>query len=327
MTRPTLKTIAEQTGLAVTTISRALADDPKIAQKTRTKVALAAKAIGYVPDRAAQHLRTGKTKVISLILDPHQEMLNFGNSLIIGLTQGLKESGYHLNITPHFAGGDLNSPVEYIVRNKLADGILFSRTEPFDERVRFLQEQNIPFVTHGQTEFSQPHAFVDYDNEAFSAQATETLHRLGAKNITIILPPKNFTFYQHLRYGFIKTARALGIEVFITEQINLDSSRDEIKAWAIEQAQKENRPDGFICPGEASYLAIMDAYRSMGLTHGNDYHAVVKASSDLLEQIDPSVELIHEDIILTGEKMAEYLLAAMAGSAVDSLQWLQRIKS
>jgi hypothetical protein len=62
--RATLRTLAQATGLAATTISRALANDPRIAAQTRALVAEAALAHGYMPDRAAQRLRTGRTKVI-----------------------------------------------------------------------------------------------------------------------------------------------------------------------------------------------------------------------------------------------------------------------
>ena len=109
--RPTQKTIAELTGLAVTTVSRALQGDPKIALSTREQVAKVADEIGYVPDRAAQRLRTGKTKVISLILNPHDEILGFSNSLIAGLSQALKGSDYHLTIMPSFAEDDEMDPI------------------------------------------------------------------------------------------------------------------------------------------------------------------------------------------------------------------------
>ena len=86
-TRPTLRTLAADTGFAVATVSRALAKDPKIAESTRQTVAEAAERLGYVPDRAAQRLRTGRTNVISFILEPHDEMLAFGSMMIAGLIQ------------------------------------------------------------------------------------------------------------------------------------------------------------------------------------------------------------------------------------------------
>jgi Bacterial regulatory proteins, lacI family len=61
--RPTLKTIAEATGFAVATVSRALKDAPDIGEETKRRVREAAERLGYRQNRAAVRLRTGKTNV------------------------------------------------------------------------------------------------------------------------------------------------------------------------------------------------------------------------------------------------------------------------
>ncbi|MEN8896175.1 MAG: LacI family DNA-binding transcriptional regulator [Yoonia sp.] len=66
--KPTLKTIALMSGLAVPTVSRALNDAPDIGAKTKELVRKIAADIGYVPNRAGVRLRTGRTNVISLVI-------------------------------------------------------------------------------------------------------------------------------------------------------------------------------------------------------------------------------------------------------------------
>ena len=210
--RPTQQTIADLTGLAVTTVSKALRQDTRISQKTRELVERVAREIGYVPDRAALRLRTGKTHIISLILDPHNEILGFGNSMVSGIVEALQGTAYHLNITPHFTDGDGMEPVVEIVRNGLADGLIFSRTRALDARVRFLNEARFPFVTHGRTEFVEPHCYVDYDNEAFAYEAAKHLVSKGCSRLSILLPLAEFTFYQHMRYGFMRAVRETGVD-------------------------------------------------------------------------------------------------------------------
>ncbi len=309
--KPTQKTIAEITGLAVTTVSRALQGDEKIAQATRLRVNKVAEDIGYVPDHAAQRLRTGKTKVVSLILDPHKEILGFGNSLITGLAHALAETDYHLNVTPQFLGGDPIEPVEYIVRNKLADGIIFSRTRPFDERVRFLREHSFPFTTHGRTEFGYQHSYVDYDNEKFAYESVLRLMQKGRRRICVILPPSHFTFHQHLNYGYMRAIRQEGLECYKPEGISLDSDMPEIFEWAQTIARTADAPDGFICPGETSFLAIANGYRQAGKGRGRDFNAVVKSSSQTLHQIDPHIDNISEDIQEAGALLGANLLKTM----------------
>ena len=63
--KPTLRTIAGMTGLNVTTISRALNNAPELSQETRERVQKIAAEIGYVPDRTALRLKTGRTHVVN----------------------------------------------------------------------------------------------------------------------------------------------------------------------------------------------------------------------------------------------------------------------
>ena len=53
MKQPTLKMIAERTGYAVTTVSKALHDAPNIGAKTKKYIQDVAKEVGYQPDRPA----------------------------------------------------------------------------------------------------------------------------------------------------------------------------------------------------------------------------------------------------------------------------------
>ncbi len=306
--RPTQKTIAKLAGLAVTTVSRALAGDPKIARSTRDHVAKVAASVGYMPDRAAQRLRTGKTKLISLILDPHPEILGFGNSLIVGVTAALRDTGYHLNITPHFTDNNAAEPVHHIVRNRLADGVIFSRTEPFDDRVQFLMENEFPFTCHGRTEFSAPHASVDFDNVAFARLAVERLASKGARSICMILPQPHLTFSNHLRYGAQQAASATGVDVLFPDDISLDDTPAKIEHWAREFRSTRPDIDGFVCAGEASCLSISAGYAGQPLPH-----FVVKDTSPFMAQINPNADRIFEDIELAGRTLGERLLTQLEG--------------
>ncbi len=319
--KPTLKTIAEMTGLAVTTISRALGDDPHIARETRLRVQQAAAQIGYLPDRAAQRLRTGRTNVISLVLDPHEEILGYGTSMIRGMSAALRGTQYHLVITPHFSDTPQIDPVTHIVRNRMADGILFSRTEPADERVKFLVETGFPFVCHGRTELATPHPYVDYDNYAFTYRATKKLIASGCRRPFIILPPERFTFAQHMRHGFMTAIREEGVGFEIASGITLDSKADDVRDHVAARLARAEPPDGFICGGEVSAMAVMSAAHDLGLEIGCDVRLVAKQTSGLFDQVRPRIETIYEDLSEAGSLMAALLLKRIAGKTpVEELQ-------
>ncbi|MEP9398501.1 LacI family transcriptional regulator [Mesorhizobium sp. KR2-14] len=322
--KPTLRTIAELTGLAVTTVSRALGGAPQIALETRQKVQRVAEEIGYLPDRAAQRLRTGRTNVITLVLDPHEEILGFSTSLIRGLTEALRNTAYHLVVTPHFANAPSTDPVRHIMRNRMADGIVFSRTEPFDERVKLLLEHDFPFVCHGRTELGTPHPYVDFDNYSFSYEATKRLIGSGRKRLAIIMPPRRFTFFQHVQYGFMSAVRESGVSFELAEGVDLDSSAADIQAQVFQRLGEPNPPDGYVCGGEVSALAVMAAISDRGLNPGRDIGIVAKRTSGLFNLVRPQIDTIYEDITDAGWQMGRALLAAIAGRDPNELQILQK---
>jgi LacI family transcriptional regulator len=306
--RPTLRTLAAETGFAVATVSRALANDPKIAESTRETVAAAARRLGYVPDRAAQRLRTGRTKVISLILDPHHEILGFTNELIEGITGYLTGTGFHLTVFPQTSVEDALTQIQHVVRNNLADGVIFSRTRKDDSRARFLLDRGFPFACHGRTELPMPHPFVDFDNEAFAYAAATRLAEGGARRLCLISPPQVFTFSGHLRAGVRRVAEERGLSFEVPEHLSIDSPPEQVSAWA---EALDPVPDGFVFPGEVSFLATSAGLRRRGLARGRDYNAVVKVSSSLLSLIDPETDRIFEDIRKAGRLLGETVLAAI----------------
>lgn len=325
--KPTLRTIAELTGLAVPTVSRALANAPQISQDTRDIVRKVADEVGYLPDRAALRLKTGRTNVISLLLDAHEEILGFGTSMLRGLTIALGGTPYHVIVTPNFDVASPVDPVQFILHNRLADGIIFTRTEPFDPRVRLLLEKGFPFVTHGRTEFSTPHAFVDFDNSAFAYEATHRLIDKGRKKAMIILPPKRLMFGQHLLHGFMRAVREAGIEHEIAEGVTLDSTAGEIRDFVKRRMGEPDAPDAFVCSGEVSALATIAGLNDRGLVHGREFDIVAKQTSRLLSEIYPGVETIYEDLAAAGETMGKLLMRQISGEAPEKLQILQPFQS
>ncbi|AUH33302.1 LacI family transcriptional regulator [Paracoccus tegillarcae] len=322
--RVTLRTIAGETGLAVTTVSRALSNDPRIAQSTRTLVTETALRLGYVPDRAAQRLRTGRTKVIQILLNLDHEFLSFTHEMIGGLSEVLSGTGYSVTLFPDILDRDRLTGVRQIVDGRLGDGVIFNRTEPFDPRVRYLTEQGFPFVCHGRTQFTSPHPFVDYDNEAFARLAVERLLDKGRRRMLIILPGEKYSFAHHLRWGAVAAARAAGVSIEMPDDITLDSPQDQTLGWLKARLAQSDRPDGIICVGEIAAMTALAAIQDCGLRVGQDIDVVAKQASDVFDLLRPRIDIFAEDLRQTGRDMGEVLLRSMAGEDPARLQVLHQ---
>jgi LacI family transcriptional regulator len=319
--RPTLRTIAEASGFAVTTVSRALAGDEKIARSTRDEVNRIARQIGYVPDRAAQRLRTGKTNVIALVLSPHEEIIGFRGSMIAGLQQAVAGTPYHITMAPYEGDADPMVPIRHIVRNRLADGIVFSGTQPDDPRVSWLGEQDFPFVSHGRTDGTLPHAWCDYDNAAFARLAVKRLQERGRKRLLLIPPQPNRTYARHMREGFDEAVAAQGLSGMLAPGLTLSTRPVELQQGAARLA-REAGIDGFICPGEVAAMAVLAGLQDDGLRIGQDVDVLAKQTSPTFDLYRPRIDTIYEDIREAGETLGRLLLRRIADEAPERLQVL-----
>lgn len=319
--RPTLRTVAALAGLAVTTVSRALADDPRIAAQTRRRVQDIAQQVGYSPNRAAQRLRTGRTNVIAFVLNPHEEILAYGSSMIRGLTESLRDTPYHLVVMPNYADRPAVEPVMNVLRNHLADGLIISRTMPDDLRIRMMLEHRFPFISHGRTELATPHPFVDYDNFGFAHAAATRLIARGSRQPCLIPAPQGMTFGQHLRMGFLRACGEAGVQGRVLTGISLDDPPERVLSHIGDLIRANDLPDGFVCPGEVSAMAIHAACSDAG--RAEDCRLVMKHTSTVAGLIRPGFDSIYEDLAEAGRMMGQLLLRAIAGEPAETLTHLQ----
>ncbi|MEM6987008.1 MAG: LacI family transcriptional regulator [Pseudomonadota bacterium] len=313
--RPTLKTVAEACGLAVTTVSRALNDGEDIALKKRERVKRIAAELGYVPDRAGRGLRTGRSHVLGLVLAPHARISGYTAAIIAGLGDVCRANGYELLITPEDPDADALTTVQSLVENRRADGVIISRIAPQDVRVRYLLESGFPFVTHGQTELATAHAFVDFDNQAFTQYAARHLAERGRKRLQLVGAPTHLTYGVQMRTGFLRSVAQSGIDAIDpTDTLSIETPLPDIRAKMRALLRDPSRPDGVVCGGDLPALAVLGAIHDSGLVPGVDVDVFAKQTSDALDHVYPVIDTCFEDIAQTGRQLGEVLLKSVEGA-------------
>jgi LacI family transcriptional regulator len=318
--RPTLKTIAYLTGLGVTTVSRALKDAPDIGAETKERVRLVARQLGYQPNRAGVRLRTGKTNVIALVLGMDVEIMSMTGRMVYGISEVLTGTPYHLVLTPHISSADPMVPVRYIAETGSADGVILSRTEPDDARIRFLAERNIPFVTHGRTAMGFVHPYHDFDNEAFAYKAVERLARRGRKRLAILRPPRQLTYCGHTLAGFHRGLKDFGLEEVEIGDVSTETSAAIIKDIVEAMMRRADAPDGLVCCSGSSAIASAAGIAAAGKTVGKDLDMAAKESAGVLPWFQPDIIAMNEDFTNAGRELARALIARIGGADPATLQ-------
>jgi LacI family transcriptional regulator len=317
--RPTLKTIAFMTGLGVTTVSRALKDAPDIGMETKERVRMVARQLGYQPNRAGVRLRTGKTNVIALVLSIDEEIMGFTSQMVFGISEILAGTQYHLVVTPHSHSKDPMVPVRYILDTGSADGVIISRIEPDDPRVRLLSERNMPFATHGRTDTEIVHPYHDFDNEAFGHEAVRALVAKGRRRIALLQPPAKLSFHTHTRIGFQTGLREFGAEE-VPLKVTIDAPLTDIRDAVEALMRSPHAPDGIVSSAGSGAIAVNAGIEAAGFRLGRDIDMVSKQSTDILNWIRPEIITIYEDVRHAGRELARAVIARIDGTEPELLQ-------
>lgn len=309
--KPTLKTIAKLSGLAVPTVSRALNDAPDIGENTKKRVRRIAEEIGYVPNRAGVRLRTGRTNVISLVMSTQHDMMNHTARLISSLAAHLRGTRFHLIVTPFFPDEDPMRPIRYIVETGSADAIVMNQIEPQDPRITYLMEKRFPFATHGRSDWRDRHAYFDYDNRVFAEIAVAELVERGRRSLLLIAPPQTQNYARDMIDGARSMARETGAHLEILPEVTSDSPNPVIMLRMAAQLGAGYRPDGVICGSTSAAMALVAAFEQAGRQIGKDFDVVAKEAIPVLQMFRPQIIALHEDVARAGEFLAQAAINAI----------------
>jgi len=321
---PTLKTIAELTGLSQSTVSLSLRDGSNLKQSTRDKVAQAAKQIGYVPNRAGVRLRTGRTNVLALVLSTDVKNLDFTRILIKGIGAQIQGSKFHLNVIPEYEHSDPVEAVQYILNNRSADGVILTHTSARDPRVQMLMDASMPFVSHGRTEFYSQHAYLDFDAEKFVELAVNRLIFKGCKHLLLAAVDNDTTNFANTVNGFNRSIAKAGIIGEVAKKSNLLTNTEDTRVFGRQQGLQMDGVDGIICNNELTALAMMGGLQEAGQKMGVNYELVCKQTTEILPLLYPQLDTVAEDLYSTGKELAELLVQSIDGAPVSTLQILQK---
>lgn len=319
--RATLRTISELTGLSPSTVSLALRGGERVKPDTYRRVTEAAEKLGYVPDRAGVRLRTGKTNVITLVLERTDQTIDFARYLIQGIGHAIQGTSYHLNVTPTFGKVTVES-VRHIMANKTADGVIITHTTARDPRVQLLMEEGFPFVTHGRTEFYTPHPYNDYHSEEFVRLAVDRMVAKGRKHVLLIAGPDTTYNYHTIVTTFRKLTALHGIEAQVITSGDDRPASMATREFGRQIARMSPRPDGIIGDNELRSIFIITGLGDEGLIPVRDVHFISKQTSDLLPTFFPEIDTIEEDVLSAGMELAQLLIRRIAGEPAENLRTL-----
>lgn len=212
----TIKEVAKLANVSPSTVSRVIANNPKISAETKKIVYKAMKQLNYRPNAIARSLANKSTRTLGLILPSTDENL-FANPFFIQAMKGIsvyaQKKGYYIMYTHSGNENDsLNIVMDYI-NSKWVDGLILLAARENDKCISYLKEANHPFVVIGRPENTKDTLWVDNDNFQAMYSIVNYLIDKGHSSIGFIGGPHHFNVTIDRLDGYKRALTAHGIPV------------------------------------------------------------------------------------------------------------------
>ena len=234
MIKVTIKDVAKEAGVATSTVSRVLSNNPKISDETKERVNEAIKKLNYKPNAIARSLANNKTRILGVVVPSEADGLLM-NPFFINAMKGMsvyaQSKSYY--ITYAFSK-DENSELDImkeITNANLIEGVILLRVKEDDKSIKYLKNINFPFVAIGRPEEIDDVLWVDNDNfHAMYNVVNKIIHK-GHKKIGFIGAIENLNMSRDRLEGYKMALEVNGINyddnlVIHTNLFNEDAGYD-----------------------------------------------------------------------------------------------------
>lgn len=275
-----LRLIAQNLDLSITTVSRALGGHSDVSETTRERITREAERIGYVPNEMARRLQKGRADALGIVFPGGPE--TFDDTYLLMILEGawdrLAEREMDLLVYPTATGPREAGMYRRLVEGRRVDGLILTRVRDDDPRINYLLGINFPFVTIGAGTFDDPRIMsADIDNVGAMRKVLQHLKDFGHRVIACA-GPNDLRFAAMRHQVFLQVARELDLTpVPIVDEGSLTGGEKAISRIL------SDYPDvtALVCIMDRVTLGALNELRRRGLTAGADLSVVSYGDTQL----------------------------------------------
>ena len=263
MTNTTLKLLAQQLQLSISTVSRALKDHPDISAATKAKVNALANSLDYEPNAYAIQLRTQNSKIFGVIVPAISNL--FYDSFISAVEEESRKNGYALMILQSSNQVDIELDNLKIYRQNRVSGV-FACLSGNAENLEIYQkmtEKEIPVVFFDIVPKDNKFTKVRMADERCATLAAEEIIKRNAKKVVAIFGEPNLSISQKRRNAFQHFMETYAPKVHCT-YLNACSSAEAEELFR-KQYSKTQKPDTVFAMTDEVLIGVMKAVQALAI--------------------------------------------------------------
>lgn len=310
----TIEEVAARAGVSRSTVSRVVNGSTAVSPSALEAVRRAIDELQYVPNRAARSLASRQTRAIALVI-PEQTDRFFGDpffaSIVSGINARISRSDYVLNLI--MASADPGDKTAQYVRSGAVDGAIVvshHTSDTFIDRIAAA----VPVVYGGRPVRSRGgDYYVDVDNVAGARDATAFLVGRGRTRIAAITGPPSMPAGVDRAQGYRLAVADAGLTPAPVAEgdFTVESGAD-----AMREILATGEPfDGLFVASDLMARGAMQVLAAAGVGIPDEVAVVGFDDSPIALTTEPQLTTMRQPSFTQGERMADVLIARLAGHA------------
>ena len=313
----TLKQIARELDVSISTVSKALKNSSEISEDTIQKVQAFAKLYNYRPNNIALSLKNRKTKTIGVIIP--EIVHHFFSKVIRGVELYANKKGYNVIVGLSNESFDKEVINMEMLANGSIDGFILSISKEtmlkqdfhhFSETIN----QGMPIVMFDRVTSQVNCDKVIVDDILGAKKAVNKLLENGCKNIAMLTTNDYVSVGKLRTQGYLEALEEYGITpnsdlILKVDDNSLYEEYFEVLEEQIKQLFRTNiNIDGVFAVNELYAISAINVARNLGLEIPNDIQVIGFTDGVLSKHATPSLTTVSQHAQVIGEKAAELLI-------------------
>lgn len=308
--------IAKKAQVSPSTVSRALQDHPRIGEKTRARIKILAKEMGYIPSAVAKSLSDNKTWTIGVVIpnvaDP------FMADIVDGVEAIAQEAGYSIFLSNSRKDPQREIGVIETFHRRRVDAILIVASSLEKTYGAQLNQLDAPIVLVGSQQVGERFHNISEDSVNGGIEATNHLLELGHRRIgyigSIERPKSNSERLRGYKIALENAGVAVQPELISMPDSNNDFERGQLGLAEILQAGAT----AVFCYNDRTAIGLINACDSHDVSVPKQLSVVGFDDIRLAPYLRPALTTIHQPGVKMGRLATQMTLNVLAGKEVEN---------
>ena len=300
-----MKDLAEQLGVSIATVSRALRNSHEVGDEMKQKVQALAKELNYRPNPFAQGLRSEAPKMIGVVLP--NLVTHFNAAVLDGIEEYATKEGYSvISANSHESHTREEQAVENFVSMHV-EGIIACLAQDTVDYKHFevINEMGIPLVFYARTCMQDRFSCVTGNGDEAAQEATQHLIDTGSRRIAFLGGPNHLDMVQRRKHGYLEALRENKIAIDRSLVVSGKMDFAEAREAALRLLDWEDRPDAILAVNDTVTFAVFDAIKTRHLRIPQDVAIIGFTEKDAAAFVSPKRSWIKDKAHQLGEKALE----------------------